>query len=340
MNGKNTVVVLGAGASRGVSYADDCVLPSPLDDDFFDLLQRLNPRSDDKKAVRAVLARVATLPREYWRSFERAFYTLQLKAYLSEKLGLDGTYESDNSVVTDFALCVHALLREAHGRKTKCLYHEAILAPLEGSDSVITFNYDLVVERAMRGIAESRSASFGPWLYGFKTSSTPRRLPVLLKLHGSSNWRLKASGTKDSEKQFQIRTKEWKDFDKAPGYTRIAKTEIAAFPIFLPFWDKRIEQRPWVTLWREALGKLSTAENLIVWGYSMPPTDVKAYLLFTLGLSGRPLNLCIIDPRDETRERWRNLFRDSRYWEYKSAERFLEHRPSWFGAAGLESIKQ
>lgn len=328
------MVVLGAGASRGVSYAENSGFPSPLDYDFFDLLQRLNPKSADKKAVHAVLDKVAALPREYWRSFERAFYTLQLKAYLSKKLRLDGSYESDSRVIADFALCVHALLREAHGRKTKCAYHESILVPLEGSDSVITFNYDLVVERAMRGIAESRSAGFGRWLYGFRTLSTPRKLPLLLKLHGSSNWRLEGSGTSDSDKRFQLRTKKWKDFDKAPGYTRITTSEINAFPIFLPFWDKRIERRPWVTLWREALMKLRSAENVLVWGYSMPPTDVKAYLLFTLGLSGRPLNLCIIDPKDETRERWRNLFRDSKYWEYKSAENFLKHRPSWFGAPG------
>jgi len=254
-----------------------------------------------------------------WRSFERTFYTLQLKAYLSRKLRL-----------WDFALCVHALLREAHGRKTKCTYHESILTRLEGSDSVVTFNYDLVAERAMRGIAESRSATFGPWLYGFGPLPTPRKLPVLLKLHGSSNWRLTASSTRNSDKDFQIRTKEWGDFDKAPGYKRITTTEIRAFPIFLPFWDKRIEHKPWVTLWREALKKLRTAENVVVWGYSMPPTDVKSYLLFTLGLSGRPFNLCVIDPKDETRERWRNLFLDSKYWEYKSVKEFLKHRPPWF----------
>jgi hypothetical protein len=34
-------LVLGAGASRGVSYAHQGRIPSPLDGDFFDLLQRL-----------------------------------------------------------------------------------------------------------------------------------------------------------------------------------------------------------------------------------------------------------------------------------------------------------
>lgn len=110
----------------------------------------------------------------------------------------------------------------------------------------------------------------------------------------------------------------------------LPKREIAAFPIFLPFWDKRIERRPWVTLWRSALQKLRSAENVIVWGYSMPPTDVKAYLLFTLGLSDRPINLCIIDPKWETRERWRNLFSKAMYWQYESAQSFLAQKPLWF----------
>jgi hypothetical protein len=332
MKGKNTVVVLGAGASRGVSYADDSSLPSPLDYDFFDLLQRLNPRSGDRKGVKDVLEDVAALPRDYWRSFERAFYTLQLRAYLSEKLRFDGSYKKDSRVVTDFALCIHAVLREAHGKDTKCKYHESILAALNGDDSIISFNYDLVAERATREVAESQSVKFGPWLYGLEAPHGARKLPLLLKLHGSSNWHLNIKDGKASGNHFHVRTKEWKDFDNAPGYTRISTRETTAFPIFLPFWDKRIEHRPWVRLWREALKKLRSAENVIVWGYSLPPTDVKAYVLFTLGLSDRPLNLCIIDPKWETRERWRNLFGDARYWEYKSAQDFLAHKPFWCGS--------
>jgi len=289
----------------------------------------LNPRAGDRKAVEDVLEEVTALPREYWRSFERAFYTLQLRAYLSEKLRLDGPYKQDSRVVTDFALCIHALLREAHGIKTTCDYHQSILVFLDGKDSVISFNYDLVVERAIRGF--TASIEFGPWLYGFEPLHGTRKVPLLLKLHGSSNWRLNTKGVKDSRNHFEVRTKKWDDFDNAPGYTRISETETTAFPIFLPFWDKRIEHRPWVTLWRKALKKLRSAENVIVWGYSLPPTDVKAYVLFTLGLSGRPLNLCIIDPKWEARERWRNLFRDARYWEYKSAQDFIAHRPFWFG---------
>jgi CHASE2 domain-containing sensor protein len=41
---RRIALVLGAGASRAVSYAHLGQVPSPLDSDFFDLLQRLNPR--------------------------------------------------------------------------------------------------------------------------------------------------------------------------------------------------------------------------------------------------------------------------------------------------------
>jgi hypothetical protein len=39
-----TMLVLGAGASRAVSYAHQGEMLSPLDSDFFDLLQRLAGR--------------------------------------------------------------------------------------------------------------------------------------------------------------------------------------------------------------------------------------------------------------------------------------------------------
>ena len=82
-------MILGAGASRGVSYAHVGEYPSPLDSDFFDLLQRLMPQqkpTKDDKAIAFVLARLKSLPYEYRRSKERTFYTLQLRSYLQDKL--------------------------------------------------------------------------------------------------------------------------------------------------------------------------------------------------------------------------------------------------------------
>ena len=163
---------------------------------------------------------------------ERAFYTLHLRAYMAEKLTSETQYPSDQQVIADFARCVQALLRKAHG-KNKCRNHYQLLRPLHEHDTVISFNYDLVGERAVRRIADHRSVNFGPALYGFEEASEGYDLPLILKLHGSSNWRLQHHDNED-EDRFEVRTQSWHDLDLKPGY-RGHHGEGANFPIFLLF---------------------------------------------------------------------------------------------------------
>jgi hypothetical protein len=189
------VVVLGAGASRAVSYVKNVKYRSPLDTDFFDLLQQRLAgavEAEIKGAISRVLARVSSLPYDYWRSMERAFYTLHLRAYLADKLGNRSLEDSDQKVIEDFAIAIQALLRFAH-EKNLCEHHEALFSPLSQGDSILTFNYDLVAERALRNLLEVKGVEFGAWLYGLKLKLGKKYGPVLLKLHGSSNWKLNKS---------------------------------------------------------------------------------------------------------------------------------------------------
>jgi hypothetical protein len=316
-----TTVILGAGASRSVSYAHQSASPSPLDADFFDLLQRAEPSVDDLSAVQEVLTDVRTLPPDYWRSMERSFYTLQLRAYIAEKLTGIAQSPTDQKVISDFARCVQCLLRKAHGKDT-CTYHQELLNRLGRNDTVISFNYDLVAERALRPTAEQRSIEFDRSLYGFGESSR-RNLPPILKLHGSSNWRFHTNA------QLEVRTKSWDDFDSKPGYRGHVGVGTE-FPIFLPFWDKRIEKRPWLDLWKKAYKRLSASQRIIVWGYSLPQTDIKAQHLFDLSLGTRQIDLCVIDPSPVTRERWRRLLPKARYWGYDRIEDFRAQKPPWW----------
>lgn len=187
---------------------------------------------------------------------------------------------------------------------------------------MISFNYDLVAERALRGIADDRGIPFSPGMYGL-SRGWHAELPLVLKLHGSSNWTFSPSGKLTS------RTSSWDDFDETPGY-RGHIGSGSTFPIFLPFWDKRIEQQPWLDLWTSAYNRLKEARRLIVWGYSLPPTDVKAQSLFTLALAKRAIDLCVIDPSWNTRERWRQLLPRAHYWEYDSVKDFLQEPPGWW----------
>jgi hypothetical protein len=332
----SSVVVLGAGASRGVSYNPTSPvfslprtegpppIPSPLDGDFFDLLQRVKPGPHDIPAVRRVIQDVQRLPFEHWQSMERAFYTLQLRAYLGDKLQ-GRTSGADERVIRNFARCVQVLLRNAHGQRT-CLHHQALFQSLHSQDTIISFNYDLVPERAIKSIAESREIPFGDWLYGFGSSKAMHDLPLILKLHGSSNWMVSKSR---HGSPISVRTKDWGDLDRSPGY-RGHRGLGTQFPIFLPFWDKRIEQEPWLTFWRTAFTRLASADALLVWGYSLPLTDLKARILFDVGVGNTVVKLCVVDPAADSRRRWRELLPKADFIQYGRIEEFLNSPPTWW----------
>jgi SIR2-like domain len=315
--------VLGAGASRSVSYAGTTDVLSPLDRDFFDLLQRLEPKEKDEAAVGWVVERMSNLPFDYRRSLERTFYTLHMRSYLRRKLsGADRSEEEE--VVGHFARAFVALLRKAHGLHT-CDYHKNLLAGLARSDAIISFNYDLVVERALRADAEVREVAFSPLTYRLRRDDRPvPTLPKVLKLHGSVNWDLNGE-------QFRVRTTTWDDFENTPGY-RGYSGDGTQFPIFLPFWDKQVTRGPWLRLWRKAHQQLQKTKYIIVWGFSLPATDVKARELITISIpdGGTDRRLCVIDPSQSTRDRWRELLPNAQYWEYENIKVFGSAPPGWW----------
>lgn len=322
-----TVVVLGAGASRSVSYAHLGEAPSPLDSDFFDLLQRIPHKPKDEDAISRVLKRARDLPPEFRRSMEKSFYTLHLRAYLKEILVKQDGAGEQQQIISDFAQAIEALLREAHSTNI-CERHSELLQRLFPHDAVVSFNYDLVVERSLGKCAQAKGIGFGDWVYGLADPPTGSPLcPLILKLHGSSNWQLTEVKNGWIPKFFQ---ESWADFyiPGHPGY-RAHTGEVPG--IILPFWDKKIEMNPWNHLWRKAHEQLATAKTLIVWGYSLPPTDIKARELFTLALpSSEDLRLCVIDPSPDSRRRWRDLLPNARYWEYGDIQSFFSYPPRWW----------
>jgi hypothetical protein len=316
-------VILGAGASRGVSYADEMPVPSFLDRDFFELLQRLEVTERHQKlSIRYVINRALKRPGELWNSMERLFYTLHIETTLHNTL-LPGraTSTKEKELRDHFTRATQALLRAAHAKRT-CDYHAKLFEHLTATDMIMTFNYDLVPERALRSL-HGRACTFGPWLYGFEDRPVGAdSVPPLYKLHGSVNWQaLEHHG-------FKVRQTSWAEFEKKPGYT------AAPFSILLPFWDKRIEDPPWVDIWRKAASALRETTHLVVWGYSLPLTDLKAQQLIRMTLCGKGSqleHLCVVDPSRDVRDRWRRQFLRQKFWPYSTATKFLMDPPPWLG---------
>ncbi len=138
-------ILLGAGASRSINYEiRPHPMPSPLDSDFFQLLQRLRPRSADQGAVDTILHlwRQNVGDQPWDESMERFFFRMHLRETLRERL-LGSSAGGVLALEENFATAIAALLRAAHGTYS-CKYHQKILRPLRQNDAIMTFNYDLV----------------------------------------------------------------------------------------------------------------------------------------------------------------------------------------------------
>lgn len=316
-------LLLGAGASRGASYASERPILSPLDSDFFELLQKVEPTEKDETAVSELIQWILAAGESIWSSMERTFYTLHMRARMSEVLfpeeWLDATVQR---LLKCFTRSIDVLLRAAHGRQN-CDHHTKLLGKLRSSDAVLTFNYDLVVERALKELPSV--PQFGDWIYGFgRRPEGNSKIPTLYKLHGSVNWTLR-----EGSSNFEARQDTWGDFDEQPGYR--AHSSDSLFPIMLPYWDKKVEDPPWRQIWKQAAEHLHKTSRLIVWGYSLPQTDLKALELLKLSVGRGCLeDVCIIDPSAEVRTRWRAMFHKQKFWPYAKIEEFLEHPPPWW----------
>jgi hypothetical protein len=65
---------------------------------------------------------------------------------------------------------------------------------------------------------------------------------------------------------------------------------------------------------------------MIIWGYSLPLTDLEAQELLRLTLisgSNKLKSICVVDPNPDCRLRWRRMFVGVRFWGAASIEDFF-----------------
>ncbi|MCL5670311.1 MAG: SIR2 family protein [Acidobacteria bacterium] len=313
-------------------------MPSPLDTDFFDLLQQLEARAGaaaDKEAMSRIIRKVQDWPgAPIWRSMEEMFYSLHVSAVLEHRFFLkEQPPDIARELVNDFVRSIRALLGEAHGTRAS-ENHEMLLGNLrcEG-DAIITFNYDFVAERALAafyGDPPRRNEPFGNWFYGFseRPTNAPKGIPTLYKLHGSLNWELAEDEHGDTQNARTEWPSAWAEFAQELDYSPkeavgYCGDERARPPILLPYWDKRVEKGVWAKIWKAAADQLRRTDSLIVWGYSLPPSDLKARELLRLAFrpGARLTKFAVIDPSREVQDRWRSFIK-APFWRFASFAEF------------------
>ncbi len=319
-------MVLGAGASRGAEFIeeppDDGTPPlclPPLNADFFTQLQRITT-GRHQATVDAVLKDVLELHGTNFSLTLEEYFTqieaMLLTARLSQKAAEGFSTRDLMKRRTNLLEALSAVLEESAdvaksrslARRHPCSYHAALVDALAQRDTIISFNYDCIVDHALRTASDGKwSAKHG---YGFpkpgrvaghEAWNSPDWVDRqnssinLLKLHGSINW-YPFPNTDDGI----IRLRE------RPYKQRGQKL----YEIIPPEFVKSIANRPiFPQLWSKAELALRRASVLCFVGFSFTPTDLHVEALFRLALAANKnlKRLVVANPSPDHRRRIRSV---------------------------------
>ena len=184
-------------------------------------------------------------------------------------------------------------------------------------DTIITFNYDMLIEQALTGLGRDFTYALGCDLEAYWKPAaqslrvTPPRTGSiqLLKLHGSLNWgssvanrkmmqffqwpmvEVAGRGTDDSAPcdlvpAVQRLSGDWPLTDDFvliyESYEALRQTNFIPL-LAAPTWQK-VLTGALSRVWSGAITALRTATNVVILGYSIPPTDTHFKYLLAAGL--------------------------------------------------------
>jgi NAD-dependent SIR2 family protein deacetylase len=320
-----TVFILGAGASKQAGV--------PLMADFLDVAYELRRKSDslnDRASFDAVFKGIQALQGVFAKSYlnltnvESVFTAFEMGRLLHRLGDLDPQeIEAAPQHMRKLILATiteTTLFPTSNGKVSPpppyvefvSLLHELRRS---GNDcSVITFNYDLALDYAFHNFGIDVE-------YGLGDRESRRGFPFL-KLHGSLNWAKCLACHKivpwNLSDFFSIRS--WRSFhmpkavhlnvvDQLSTYSHCGQTVDPDPLIVPPTWNKTQYHQEIADVWRAAADELSSAENLVICGYSLPPTDVFFHQLFAIGTTGktRLRRLWVFNPDPGVRPRFENL---------------------------------
>jgi hypothetical protein len=335
-----TAVLLGAGAS----FSSDFKLP--LMDSFF---------SDSTTPLQEELR---DFLQAFYRSDDAANYNLEeVLAYLElsrSRAPLWG-YAPEPEVRTPERLYLAVLdfmrQRLAIPDHQGCTLHQALLSWLKPPDTVITLNYDLIIENtALNLLGKRRGYASDPLdrldkvvsLIGndqFVGGTVPGLLPreresgFYLKLHGSLDWLYCPTlGCPNHIRLFATRLSALGEGQEPDQPCRLCGALLRMF-VVPPVATKRIDDTGRLALlWNLALRAIRDADRVVIAGVSVTATDFELKWLLraaTLARRSKPHTVCVVNPSREARKRTVALLRHpgATFTSFASIRDLLEDRP-------------
>lgn len=316
-----TVLLLGAGVTRAARPNIALKRRSPLDADFFEIARAVN-RNRTIRVLRSLRRLVGDYADTLSQSLETATTYLYIKA-------VDASTGSAHH--TAF-LSLLSLLNEVLARTTNdipvgtpSLTYRFLLSELSRVEkpeemAIITFNYDLLLERALHSLAlrGHDGAFYFPGCY--RLAGVERAPPIrgsdqfasvsydhngiaIFKLHGSMNWQSKHTSSRPTSSVLLSPKRELHVLNSTSIPTSLSwrrrRRRVHMKPIITPpvSGKRGMMHRDLVSLWERAGQTLQEANRVVVAGYSCPPLDLEARILLSENMrANRGKRVYVIDP--------------------------------------------
>jgi hypothetical protein len=304
----NTVFVLGAGASYGEEiekrYPEARPHRTPLTNGFFDLeLLREIGYSEAENRLQEVLeyARERNLICEdfghgRWKSLdlEQLFTSIEVEREFQNPESDEGARLTiiRNQLVRHIRRVIGQCTKGARGK-----YYSILRKLLKDDDSVITFNWDLLMDQAFTTMDMSANhySNFIHRLeietHSFRPGEFSSGDGLYLKLHGSLNWfRCGNRHCPSGGKVFASNPVVDAEMNAAEEEVMCWQCESVMTTVIIPpLLRKPIAEDAVIrAAWGMAREKLLNAAQVIVIGFSAPPTDFYAHWLLRSTVGRRP----------------------------------------------------
>ncbi|WP_083908742.1 SIR2 family protein [Thioalkalivibrio thiocyanodenitrificans] len=290
----NRLYILGAGASYALTQGQTESLVAPLDIQFCQRIKDLQQRTRPKW----VAAAARRVEKEYLHHVDFQITGLEelIRQQISDYEFIAAIHprrtrgkRTKEEYLNDLNHLAAYLLSRARARD-QSLLEKWLEKYLKGTEKratrnrIITFNYDTLIDNVLLNWHSPQHVYFDN-IWSSSTKSPTRladRYPLLLKLHGSINWRcseeeyaklFNSAVTTDESKTTTYNTKDCHYIDKMWINNRVCTPEEQETPLIIP----PLPQKPITSiaifryLWTYAYEYLYEARNIVIAGYSLPP---------------------------------------------------------------------
>lgn len=364
---RQKLLIIGAGCSRNYSKGTSNIqgLESPLDSNFFKMAKKviLNSRLESNLAM-LIEGLVHNLHRLY------GYEALEVKNWINtadaseflavfddDRLGLekvmtqlifeneifqrmpplDGYYQAENRTVSvdDSPKALIELVALTISKALEgpvCSEHTKLANSMSQGDAVISFNYDILMDNALRETERLTDCGYLVPFHGVldgreqrKTDDSPSDV-AMLKLHGSLNWLHCSFCDSNFLNRSEKISSEYATLPNSCPYCGESNVYFQRV-IVPPLLTKDYSLQPLKYLWSRANRYVARAREIVIIGYSFPATDFATEALLRDSLPWdiqKDTHFVIVNTNDEVFDRFKKTFSSSEVEWKGSLKEYLD----------------